>query len=319
MKIQSVGVVNQSAPNIFANKKLNNLQTKKPTFGINLEAAISTTWKSVDEISSSLSKNYGMKTEFKRYDIAANMVEKTVRIFKSIFPVAFLPASVSLKFLDDEKDKNTLIRNEGQNIIINANQRRFLDFNVLEEQSKKEGPEKNIFKKAFNEFFDNEKVFLHSTTSILTSFVQSFVKCAHFVNVNKKHSDNWEKVQNVPLPMFNVLDYSVSTFGTNATQKNKTQDLMTEILTRQILEYPETIKYDSEYTLFNFPEIRSERAKKFFRDFWNGDFEEFEKTRTDLACIDYDDAETLRKIEENSRPTFWESFINDLCCSSGPP
>ena len=275
MKIQSVGVVNQSASNVSANKNFKNSQPQKPSFGFNLQSAISTTWKSADEISSSLSKNYGMSTEFRGNDLVANMVERTVNIFKSIFPVAFLPGVVKFEHLNKE---NTLGRFcPYSTVYINANKDRFYNRTLLQEKSANESFCLPLCKP------------FHSTKSELNVFVHEFVHCAHFKNIWKNGNYNsWEELENVPAPDFYERVLNLKKIGKYATQDGSIYEVIAESLTRQILEYPESILYNDKSKLFNFPDIPSTNAQKFLRAFWDGEVEEAKRLRYDVSDESYD-------------------------------
>lgn len=275
MKIQSVGVVNQSAPNVFANKNLNNSQTKKPTFGINLEAAISTTWKSADEISSSLSKNYGMSTEFRGNDLVANMVERTVNIFKSIFPTSYLPRVVKFKPLDKENLLGCFCLYG--TVYINANKDRFYNRALLQKESKNEGFRYPLCKS------------FYPSKSELQIFVHEFAHCAHCENILKNGNDSsWYELDSIPVPDFYERVLNLKKIGKYATQDNKNVEVIATSLTRQILEYPESLLYNDKSTLFNFPDIPSTNAQKFLRAVWDGEIEEAKRLRYDVGDESWD-------------------------------
>lgn len=297
MKIQSVGVVNQSAPNISANKNFKNSQPQKPSFGFNLQSAISTTWKSADEISSSLSKNYGMSTEFRGNDLVANMVERTVNIFKSIFHTSFLPKVVKFEPLNGEIYKNTLgLFCPSYEIIINSNQDRFYSTNSLRDKSIEEGSQDLEWINILKYPFFSTKSF-HPTKSELNVFVHEFAHCAHYQNVSMNFHE-WNNLEEIPVPDFYERVLNLKKIGKYATQDGSIYEVIAESLTRQILEYPETINYnnkssafddyDENLSLFDFPDIPSTNAQKFLRAVWNGEVEEAKKLRYDVSHESYD-------------------------------
>lgn len=277
MKIQSIGVVNQSAPNVSKNKNLKNQQVKKPSFGFNLQSAISTTWKSADEISDSLRRNYNMTTDFKGNDLVANMTEKTVNIFKELFPRSFLPKGVFFKHVTDENLKDCLgyYSPYFEHVVINANQKRFYNQSLLQIESIYEGSRLPLCKS------------FHSTKSELTYFVHEFVHRAHHANI-EQNNNSWEETNKILMPDFYERVLNLKKIGEYATKNGEVVEVISEALTRQILDYPETIHYGNKASLFNYDDIPSSNAQKFLREVWDGKEKQAETTRQIVSDESYD-------------------------------
>lgn len=260
---------------------------KNPSFGINLKSLTETASRSAHEIEKDLFRQYDINANFRGNDLIANCVEKTTKIFSEIFGKDYLPQKIEFKSFNfvEAGFKNALglfysgINNKQplKNIYINSDYGCHHNATLL-----------NI----------NCKIArwlrFHSTSNPLKTFVHEYAHCAHFSNIFKK-GYSFQDLKKFPIPELNFRIINSDALGKYAVRDNDICELTAEALTRQILDYPETIKPHDKNTLFNFYDIHDGKGQKYMQAIWNGELDKIQHLTEEVH------------IESNQRN--WEDHV----------